>query len=153
MSGNAAANLQYAALPYRRSAEGGIEIMLITSLTSRRWIIPKGWPVPGLRPCESAAREALEEGGLVGRVSERPIGTYSYEKQTAGGSPVRCTVRTFALLVESQLPEWPERDQRITQWFSLRDAAEAVHEPELQALIAKLPTLLRAPPNIRRANP
>ena len=36
---------QYAALPWRRDANGGIEILLITSRETRRWVIPKGWRV------------------------------------------------------------------------------------------------------------
>jgi 8-oxo-dGTP pyrophosphatase MutT (NUDIX family) len=144
MSRKATAKLQYAALPYRRGADGSIEIMLVTSLRSRRWIIPKGWPAAGLPPWESAAREAMEEGGLVGRISERPIGSYSYEKRTGRGSTVRCTVQTFALEVEAQLSEWPEQDRRSTRWFAPEDAAKAVQEPELQALIANLATLLKA---------
>ncbi len=144
MKKKVAGNLQYAALPYRRGVDGGIEILLITSLRSRRWIIPKGWPATGLPPSESAAREAMEEGGIVGRISRRPIGVYSYEKRTGRGSTLRCTVQTFALEVETQLSEWPEQDRRTTRWFTLRDAAKAVQEPELQALIVNLPALLKA---------
>ncbi|HXF86848.1 MAG TPA: NUDIX hydrolase [Xanthobacteraceae bacterium] len=143
MNRKIAGNLQYAALPYRRTADGGIEILLITSLRSRRWIIPKGWPAAGLTPAESAAREAMEEGGIMGRISRRPIGVYSYEKRTSRGAALRCTVQTFALEVETQLPEWPEQDRRSTRWFALQEAAKAVQEPELQALIANLPTLLK----------
>jgi 8-oxo-dGTP pyrophosphatase MutT (NUDIX family) len=143
MSRKVPRNLQYAALPYRRAADGGIEILLITSLNSRRWIIPKGWPAAGLAPYESAAREAMEEGGIRGRISRRPIGVYSYEKRIGRGAVLRCTVQTFALEVEAQLPAWPEQDRRSTRWFPLQDAAKAVQEPELQALIANLPTLLK----------
>ena len=60
---------QFAALPYRRGSYGGLEILLITSRETQRWIVPKGWPSPGLAPHESAAREALEEAGIVGRIS------------------------------------------------------------------------------------
>lgn len=136
--------LQYAALPYRRTTDGSLQVMLVTSKRSRRWIIPKGWPVAGLRPAQSAAREAEEEAGLVGRISERPIGAYSYDKRTAGGTSMRCRVRTFALEVEAQLSAWPEQDRRRTRWFALPEAARAVQEPELKAMIANLPTLLDA---------
>ncbi|MDB5495247.1 MAG: hypothetical protein JWP86_2584, partial [Phenylobacterium sp.] len=33
---------QFAALPWRR-AETGVEVLLITSKETRRWVIPKGW--------------------------------------------------------------------------------------------------------------
>ena len=138
MSTKTDSNLQYAALPYRRRSDGAIEVMLITSLNTKRWIIPKGWPVQGLAPQDCAAREALEESGLVGRISERPIGFYGYEKRLADGSTMRCMVETFALEVEKQLASWPEQSRRQTQWYVLQAAADAVDEPELSAMIANL---------------
>jgi 8-oxo-dGTP pyrophosphatase MutT (NUDIX family) len=135
------ASLQYAALPYRRRGDG-VEIMLITSRDTGRWVIPEGWPMPGLAPCHSAAREAREEGGLVGKVGEQPIGRYHYQKRLADGSWVPCAVEVFALEVERQMRTWLERHQRRTQWFALQEAADAVQEPELRALIRDLATRL-----------
>lgn len=61
--------------------EGGqLEILLVTSRRSRRWIIPKGWPIKGLKPELSAAREAFEEAGVVGRVDAQDVGRFSYLK-------------------------------------------------------------------------
>ena len=138
MSKKTDSNLQYAALPYRRSADGVIEVMLITSLNTKRWIIPKGWPVRGLAPRDCAAREAKEESGLVGRISDQSIGVYEYDKRLPDDTVVRCTVETFALEVEEQLTSWPEQGRRQTRWFALQAAADAVEEPELSALIAGL---------------
>ena len=69
---------QYAALPYRMSGET-LEILLITSLRTRRWIIPKGWPQDGREPSSCAALEALEEAGVAGEI----------EKIAAGWRPFR----------------------------------------------------------------
>jgi hypothetical protein len=52
-----AVRLQYGALPYRRTKTGTLEILLVTSRNTRRWIIPKGWPIKGMKPAKSAARE------------------------------------------------------------------------------------------------
>ena len=38
----------------------------MTSRETRRWIVPKGWPIKGLKPAKSAAREAYEEASLRG---------------------------------------------------------------------------------------
>jgi predicted NUDIX family NTP pyrophosphohydrolase len=141
MSRDDATNLQYAALPYRRAA-GRIEVMLITSRETARWVIPKGWPAPALDPGSSAAQEALEESGLVGEVSAQPIGSYGYNKRLADGSAVDCTVEVFALAVEQQLPTWPEQAERRTRWFALEEAAVAVQEPELAAIIRNLAKLV-----------
>ncbi|MFY9658787.1 MAG: NUDIX hydrolase, partial [Methylocystis sp.] len=35
-------HVQYAALPWRMRES--LEIMLVTSRDTRRWVIPKGWP-------------------------------------------------------------------------------------------------------------
>lgn len=133
-----APRLQYAALPYRRRADAAIEVMLITSRDTGRWIIPKGWPMEGLASAQSAAREAHEEGGLIGRMSDRPIGHYHYDKRLNDGSSVLCMVEVFVLEVERQHRSWPERKERRTQWFVLEEAAAAVQEPELRALIGEL---------------
>ena len=53
-----------------------------------------------------------------------------------------CSVERFTLEVERQLKSWPERKERRTQWFVLQQAAKAVEEPELAALIRDLPKRL-----------
>jgi 8-oxo-dGTP pyrophosphatase MutT (NUDIX family) len=129
---------QYAALPFRRSADGSLEILLITSRRTGRWIVPKGWPAAGMTPFELAAREALEEGGVAGRVCERPIGCYWHKKTMSDGSVVRCKVDVYALEVIAQMQTWLEIGQRRTQWFTLGEAAAAVRDPELKAVILAL---------------
>ncbi len=129
---------QYAALPYRKNQKGAVEVMLVTSRETRRWIIPKGWPIAGVEPHNLAALEAMEEAGLVGKVCDKPIGSYHYDKKRNDGSIVNCTVDTFALEVEEQMPAWPEQAQRQTRWFAPEDAAAQVNEPELRDLIKKL---------------
>ena len=129
--------IQYAALPFRRRGEV-IEVLLITSRDTGRWVIPKGWPIAGLSPPDAAAREAHEEAGLVGRIGAQTLGRYHYDKGLADGSSVSCVVEVFALEVERQLPSWPERDERRRRWFALQEAAAAVQEQELQALIRRL---------------
>jgi ADP-ribose pyrophosphatase YjhB (NUDIX family) len=130
--------VQYAALPFRQRGDGAIEVMLITSRDTGRWLIPKGWPAAELSPRDSAAHEAREEGGLVGRIGDHAIGRYHYAKRLADGSTIPCAVEVFALEVERQMRSWPERDERRTRWFVLQEAAEAVQEPELQAIIRNL---------------
>lgn len=133
-----ASHFQCAALPYRRLGKA-VEVMLITSRDTGRWVIPKGWVSEGLKERESAAREAREEGGLIGRMGDQPIGRYRYVKRLPDGSSLRCSVDVFVLEVERQLTSWPERKERRTRWFMLQAAARAVDEPELAAMIRNLP--------------
>jgi 8-oxo-dGTP pyrophosphatase MutT (NUDIX family) len=138
MLANEAALAQVAALPVRFAESGTLEVMLITSRETQRWIIPKGWPMLGLKDPEAAAREAREEAGLVGSISKRPIGSYSYWKRCAGHF-VFCTVRIYVLQVERQLKNWKEKGQRRAEWFAPDAAADLVEEPGLKAVLRDLP--------------
>ncbi|OYY79758.1 MAG: hypothetical protein B7Y61_17325, partial [Rhizobiales bacterium 35-66-30] len=82
--------LQYAALPYRQRQDGEVQIRLITSRETRRWVMPKGWPIKGLTPPQTAAREAYEEAGLIGAMSPAAAGIYSYEKRLSPTRSVPC---------------------------------------------------------------
>lgn len=126
--------LQVGALCYRHSAKG-MRILLVTSRETRRWIIPKGWPMKRRTPGQAAAREAYEEAGVKGVVSNRSIGLFTYRKDMGRGTRIHCTVRVFPLQVTELLKKFPEARQRKVRWFSPRKAAKKVREPELKALI------------------
>jgi phosphohistidine phosphatase len=119
---------QSAVLPVRRRA-GRAEILLITSRKRTRWVLPKGVVDPGLSAAASAAKEALEEAGILGRIDPTPLGTYSYSKW--GGI---CDVEVYSMAVTQQLDDWAE-SHRDRQWLSPREAAARVEEPALKALI------------------
>jgi len=124
---------QFAALPYRD--RDGLEVLLLTSRETRRWIIPKGWPMSGKTPSAAAAREAKEEAGVVGRVSKKTIGAFDYVKRLKNGAPLQCTVDVFPLKVSKQLTHWREQNQRTAHWCAPQEAAELIEEPDLSALI------------------
>ena len=127
------ARIQYGVLPWRRDTE--LQILLVTSRDTGRWVIPKGWPMKGRKPHEAAAREAIEEAGVNGKIAKRPIGAYAYVKFLADSADIPCVVDVFPLQVERQRKRWPEQHQRTTRWFTADEASDAVQEPELQALI------------------
>ncbi|HEX4098669.1 MAG TPA: NUDIX hydrolase [Caulobacteraceae bacterium] len=126
--------IQYAALPYR--VEGGhLRVLLITSRETHRWVIPKGWPMNGLKPQDAAAVEAAEEAGLIGEIEARPLGSYRYLKRLKKDEAVAVQVIVFPFRVEAQVESWKEQDQRSLQWFGYRTAANRVSEPSLKRLI------------------
>jgi 8-oxo-dGTP pyrophosphatase MutT (NUDIX family) len=127
--------VQVAALPWRRSGVG-VEVMLITSRDTGRWVLPKGWPEGQEDLCDAAAREASEEAGLSGSVSRLEIGRYYYGKRQPSGLESRCEVRVFPMEIDQVAKNWPEKTERRRQWFSPRDAAAQVREPDLAELIA-----------------
>jgi len=128
---------QFAALPWRRDATGALEVLLITSRETRRWVIPKGWGKKGESATIAAAREALEETGAGGRLGEAPLGHYRYIKQLKNGRQQAVRVAVYALEVVHEHEDWPERQVREKLWTSAAEAATLVDEPELQALIAR----------------
>ncbi|WP_018260723.1 NUDIX hydrolase [Methylobacterium sp. WSM2598] len=129
---------QVAALPVRQAADGGLEVLLVTSRETRRWIAPKGWPMKGRKPHRAAAIEAREEAGVTGQISKTPAGHYTYDKRLPDGSAVPCRVAVYVLTVTRELPSWREQGQRDVHWVSSEAAAELVQEPELAALIRDL---------------
>lgn len=121
-----------------RTAEGGrLEVMLITSRDTKRWVVPRGNPIPGKSPAESAAQEAFEEAGIVGAVDPETIGLYSYEKRRRFRGAVPASVHLFRMNVAEEHDDWPEKGQRERRWFPAEEAAAAVHEPELAELIRR----------------
>jgi 8-oxo-dGTP pyrophosphatase MutT (NUDIX family) len=126
---------QVGALPFRREGDGSYTVLLVTSRESRRWVIPKGWPMKGRKPYEAAAREAYEEAGVIGHVGKRPLGFYLYDKRLKNRVSVLCQVKVFPLEVRKQLKRWPEQHERENRWFTPSEAAEAVAEAGLAGII------------------
>ncbi|HEX7240155.1 MAG TPA: NUDIX hydrolase [Longimicrobiaceae bacterium] len=124
---------QVGALVWRRGET--LEVLLVTSRESHRWIIPKGWPMRGRAPHEAAAQEALEEAGVTGRIEPRALGTYEYRKRLKDGSIRRCVVTVYPLEAQEERSRWRERGQRKRRWFPAEEAASRVREPEMAAII------------------
>ncbi len=128
---------QCAALPFSWD-EGELRVLLVTSRETRRWVLPKGWKEKRLAPHALAAKEALEEAGVLGEVERRPIGRYDYLKRGPRDRVTPCSVRVFPLRVVRLLDDWPERRQRQRRWFSPAEAAMAVEEGGLVTLLLRL---------------
>lgn len=128
---------QVAALPFRVK-DGRVEVLLVTSRETKRWLIPKGWPMKGKKPYKAAAQEAIEEAGVKGSIQHKPIGHYDYWKRRTEHFDL-CRVEVYPLAVSKQLKSWREKGQREAQWFQVEDAAYQVLEPALAELIRSLP--------------
>lgn len=125
---------QFAALPFRMT-DDGFQVMLVTSRTRKRWILPKGWPEPGLTPAQCAEKEAFEEGGVKGKAYDLCLGVYSYVKLLDDGLLIPCLGMVYPIRVKTVLTKYPEKDERKRKWFSAKKAASLVDEPELKKII------------------
>ncbi|MCQ0093654.1 NUDIX hydrolase [Roseovarius sp. M141] len=131
---------QVAALCWR-DAEGGdgIEILLITSRGTGRWVMPKGWPIEGLTGAEAALREAWEEAGVTGAPpAATPIGSYDYGKTQESGYDLAVAVQVYKLHVQGLSDSFPESGERRRAWVSPAKAATMVREPGLQDILRAL---------------
>lgn len=124
---------QSGVLPYRRGHDG-LEILLVTSSDTGRWVLPKGNIEDGMSAQESAAKEAYEEAGVSGKVTKRRLGRYLYRKSELKGGHL-CRVELYSMQVKKIEEEWPEMTLRHRRWMSAEEAADAVDEPVLGSLI------------------
>lgn len=125
---------QVGALPWRKQ-NGAIEILLVTSRTTRRWVIPKGGVMAHLVDMNAARQEAFEEAGIAGRMQRKSIGTYQYRKIVPDALAQTGVVKVFALEVQRELTNWPEMRQRRRRWFAVKEAVKRVGERDLREIM------------------
>jgi 8-oxo-dGTP pyrophosphatase MutT (NUDIX family) len=129
---------QIAALPLVETKKGKLNVLMVTSRGTKRWVMPKGWQMDGKKPWQAAEIEALEEAGAVGYISKKPIGVYHYDKWISKKSSVACEVTVYPMIVEKLKSKWKERHERKRRWFSPKAAARRVDEPELAKLLMEI---------------
>ena len=137
---------QVGVLPYR-SRDGALEVLLITSRTRRRWIIPKGNIESDLTPRESAIEEAYEEAGVRGEVPDDPIGSYAH-----GIPPGTKEIALYLMQVDEELDHWPEEHQRRRRWVPLEGAQKRVFEDGLKELMNRAEKLVASAQDSGRKN-
>lgn len=121
--------IRVAALPYRFTDTGSVEVLLITSRRKRRWILPKGKLEFGEDPEERALQEAYEEAGVEGGPAFSPI------QPTPNFDPSQH--RVYPVFVTCVLNEWPEMNFRERRWVSISEAlATLKDEAAREAILA-----------------
>ncbi|MEL6914184.1 MAG: NUDIX hydrolase [Pseudomonadota bacterium] len=125
---------QFAALPFRL-VDGSVQVLLITSRRSKRWILPKGWPEAGLTPAECAAKEAWEEAGALGAAYELCLGVYAFEKERDEARDVPVLALVYPLKVQQLKRSYPEVASRRRKWVPLKKAAKMVEAQGLGRIL------------------
>ena len=143
---------QYGVLPWRLSGNGELQILLITALTRRRWVVPKGWPASGQAPFMAAAIEAFEEAGVIGDIGPNIVAEYSCMSEREDGTALPFRVALFGFRVRGTLTHWQDAGKRKRRWFNVSEAAKLIDEPELAEFLARLdeePEILTRQPRRR----
>lgn len=124
---------QSGVIPFRWK-KGTLQVLLITKSRKQQWGVPKGIIEPGYSAMESAAKEAKEEGGILGDVYAEALGHYQHEKW--GGV---CQIGLYPMKVSELLDDadW-ESHKRERQWFSVSEAQQRLDNAEIKAMITKL---------------
>lgn len=135
---------QVAAVPFRYAADGAVEILLVTSGTTKRFIVPKGWPMKGKSGKQAAMIEAREEAGVAGPILRDALGEYVYWKRLSKQF-VQIRVKVFLLQVARELPAWEESARRSRAWLSPAQAAQLIDETQLAMLVATLAERVPSP--------
>ena len=142
--------IQTGALPWRLGPKKRFQVLLVTGRRSRRWTIPKGWPMSGKTLAEAAEVEAFEEAGVKGKVDPEPLGSFNHTKQNLPIGTLDVRILVHPMSVEREFPKWPEFGQRRRKWFTAEEAAEKVDSEELGALIMASAERALAPRNVTR---
>jgi len=119
-------------IPYRKK-DGKTEVLLVTSIRKKNWIVPKGFIEYNMTPFQSAKKEAFEEAGVRGSNSTKILGSYKVRKN---GSEL--LTKIYAMKVTRVFKDYPEKNLRKRKWFSVYDAAKKVDISELGTIIRRL---------------
>lgn len=123
---------QSCVIPYR-VREGKLEILLITSLRKKKWIVPKGFVEYNLSAFESAKKEAYEEAGVLGANETTELGEFKIEK--AAGLTI---FKVYSMEVTEELEAYPEMNMRKRKWYLFENAVEKLEMPHIKSYLIKL---------------
>ena len=119
----------------------GGDVMVIVPRGRRRVLgLPKGGPMPGESPEETAAREVREETGITATVGDR-LGQvdYSYRR---GGRRIDKTVHFY--LCRFVAGDTADHDHEVddARWMPLRDALRRLSYPGERTMIQRALSIL-----------
>lgn len=120
---------QAGALPFLFK-NGILHVVLVTSSSGERWIVPKGGLEKGMTRQEVALMEAAEEAGV--------IGTIEPGIKTQCRMDDRRLLHLYPLRVASLLPHWPERAIRRRVVLPIYRALLRVREDGVAQAIRRL---------------
>lgn len=115
---------------------------LLVNTSAGKWTFPKGRIDTGLSGSESAAREALEEAGAMGRIEPTHFGSYLDTKRIPGEDSRVREVMIAAYMLEVRARVVPEESDRNPTWFTAQEAKKKLSERRASKYSGQLATLV-----------
>lgn len=119
-----------------REVDGVMQVVIVTSRRTGRWVFPKGGIDSGVTEPETALNELYEEAGVIGDVAQSPIGTYRMAKIRP---PLIWTIEIalYPIRITQVLSDWLEVGQRERRFVTVEEAGVLLSEPDMSALIRR----------------
>ncbi|KAG7388824.1 Nudix hydrolase 3 [Phytophthora boehmeriae] len=115
------------------------EVLLISSSrTEGRWILPKGGWEMDESIWASARREALEEAGVKGRIT-RPLGKLEFSSDKPNKADQKYRYYGFEMRATKILKTWAE-DSRQRRWVSYDQAKTLLKDPQMKDMVNRAQT-------------
>ena len=122
-------SIQAGALPFLFK-DGILHVVLVTSSSGQKWLVPKGRLERGMTMEEVALMEAAEEAGAIGAL------------EPGGGEGCVLAdgrvLQLFPLRVSTLLPVWPERQMRRRVVLPIYRAFMRIGDPGLERCIREM---------------
>jgi 8-oxo-dGTP pyrophosphatase MutT (NUDIX family) len=129
---------QVAGLVYR-VRKGKLEVLLITSRETSRWILPKGNIKRNSTPADSAMAEVFEEAGVKVTIDgSTPFGFFTYSKRLPSDESQSVSVEVYLCRAKKLTEDFPEKGQRSIRWHGIKKALSVIQEPGVVPLLARL---------------
>ena len=129
-----AKNRRSGTVPYRVEPDGTVRVMLVTPIGGGKWMLPKGNIEKRMTSHESAAKEAMEEAGVIGICDPVVIGSYRFRQEQ--------TVEIYPLRITQILEQWMEHGKRSRFLFRLDKAELVVDSADMRSVLQNLKTYL-----------
>jgi phosphohistidine phosphatase len=137
MSGTEKPIPQAAAIPFRETTAGTLEVLITRREDKQKWGIPKGIIDPGHDAHDTVRIESEEEAGIAGRISQQPIGSYDHHKWGTV-----CHIQVYLMRVTQEFPTYLEQEFRERKWIPHQEAAGLMGQKPVRELMTRLPELI-----------
>jgi 8-oxo-dGTP pyrophosphatase MutT (NUDIX family) len=115
-----------------RSHKGRLQVAIVTTRGSGRWIIPKGRRERGMEDHEVAALEAFEEAGVItSHSAHEPL-------QVCLKGRRKTHLMIHVLHIDRLLTRWPERRERHRRLVELEDLRKWIQSRRLRRAVRDL---------------